>query len=136
MKKVIESLIKDLDKVNKEYFTKDDVKSFIKVRMEMLDEQPMEMNGILLFPSTHEVHIDEKKYILPKKQFKILRYLMMNQNKCISRDKILLNCWEEGVVVGIRTIDVHICKIKKIFNKKIKIYNQKGVGFKLISNEV
>lgn len=136
MKQMIENLITDLDKVNKEFFTKSDIKLFLEFKINHYDEQPVEFSGMILIPKTHEVIYDDKRYILPKKQFKILQYLMMNHGKCISRDAIFAHCWEKDVIVGERTIDVHICKIKKIFNKNISIYTQKGVGYKLLSNEV
>ena len=136
MKQMIEQLIKDFEKVNKEFFTKDDIKAFLQLKMKHFEDEPIYMYGMMLLPKAHEVIVDEKKYVLPKKEFKILHYLMMNHGKCISRQILFNNCWEEDVIVGERTIDVHICKIKKKFNKNINIYTQKGVGYKLLSNEV
>ena len=136
MKKVIEQIINELEKVNKEVFTKSDIKTFLRLKVSSFEEQQVEIADMLLIPSKHEVISGNKRYILPKKQFNILKYLMINQNKCISREILLKNCWEEGVIVDSRTIDVHICKIKKILNPKLKIHSQKGVGYKLESNEV
>jgi two-component system, OmpR family, alkaline phosphatase synthesis response regulator PhoP len=136
MKKVIEQIINELEKVNKEVFTKSDIKTFLRLKVSSFEEQQVEIADMLLIPSNHEVISGNKRYILPKKQFNILKYLMINQNKCISREILLKNCWEEGVIVDSRTIDVHICKIKKILNPKLKIHSQKGVGYKLESNEV
>ena len=55
------------------------------------------------------------KKTLPKKEFKIVVYLMKNKGRVISRYEMLKNVWEDGVIVGDRTIDVHICKIKRKF---------------------
>lgn len=136
MKKVIDQIINELEKVNKEYFTKSDIKTFLRLKLELFEEKEVEVADMLLIPSTHEVISGDKRYLLPKKQFNILRYLMINQNKCISRETILKHCWEKDVIVDSRTIDVHICKIKKILNPKLKIHTQKGVGYKLESNGV
>lgn len=87
-------------------------------------------SGIEINRERHEVIIDSKPYILPKKVFKMINYFVENPNKCISRYELLKNCWEDGVIVGDRTIDVHICKIKKLTKNKLNIVTQKGVGYR------
>lgn len=87
-------------------------------------------NSISVDKQRHEITIDNKIHIFPKKIFKMINYFLDHPNKCITRDELLRNCWEEGVVVGNRTIDVHICKIKNLTNRKINIVSQKGVGYR------
>ena len=78
----------------------------------------------------YEVIIDNEPNVLPRKVFKMLNYFMNNPNKCITRRELLNNIWEDGVIVGDRTIDVHVCKIKKFTKNKINIISQKGVGYR------
>lgn len=53
------------------------------------------------------------KVLLPRKEFMMFKYLKSNPNRIISRDELLENIWEKGVVVVSRTIDVHMRRIRK-----------------------
>ena len=71
----------------------------------------------------------EKEFILPKKEFELLHLLASKPNKVFTRDEIFANIWDNDVIVGDRTIDVHIRKIReKLDNEHIKTV--KGVGYK------
>jgi two-component system, OmpR family, alkaline phosphatase synthesis response regulator PhoP len=84
------------------------------------------------------ITIDKDKYIvineevelnLPKKEFELLALLMSKPGRVFTRELILNTIWGNDVVVGDRTIDVHIRKLReKIGNKVIKTV--KGVGYK------
>ncbi len=70
-----------------------------------------------------------KEVMLPKKEFELLALLMSKPGKVFTRDIILEKVWGGEVVVGDRTIDVHIRKLReKIGDKLIKTV--KGVGYK------
>tara|TARA_B100000902_G_scaffold399547_1_gene470944 strand:+ start:1887 stop:2552 length:666 start_codon:yes stop_codon:yes gene_type:complete len=83
------------------------------------------------------IKIDKEKRILlykdsnislARKEFNLLYYLMTVPGKVFSRQEIISNIWKEAVV-GDRTIDVHVRKIReKIGNQYIKTI--KGVGYK------
>lgn len=70
-----------------------------------------------------------EEIILPKKEFELLRLLVSKPNKVFSREEIFSKIWGDNVIVGDRTIDVHVRKIRE----KIGIGNirtVKGVGYK------
>ena len=68
---------------------------------------------------------------MPRKEFELLYLLTSKPGKVFSRDSILDKVWGTEVIVGGRTIDVHIRKIReKIGNEYIKTV--KGVGYKFI----
>lgn len=72
---------------------------------------------------------DGKNIVLPKKEFELLVLLTSKPNKVFSRDEIFANVWGSDVIVGDRTIDVHVRKIReKIGIENIKTI--KGVGYK------
>lgn len=72
---------------------------------------------------------DGKEISLPKKEFELLLALASRPNKVFSREEIFSRVWGTNVVVGDRTIDVHIRKIReKIGISNIKTV--KGVGYK------
>jgi len=86
-----------------------------------------------------ELFIDIEKYVaiikgeeklLPKKEFELLALLFSKPGKVFTREVILNKVWGDDIVVGDRTIDVHIRKLReKIGDHYIKTV--KGVGYKL-----
>ena len=86
-----------------------------------------------------ELEIDIEKYVailkgeemlLPKKEFELLALLFSKPGKVFTREVILARVWGDDIIVGDRTIDVHIRKLReKIGNQYIKTV--KGVGYKL-----
>ncbi|MFD1062947.1 response regulator transcription factor [Winogradskyella litorisediminis] len=72
-----------------------------------------------------------KEIILPRKEFELLSLLATKPNKVFKREEILNKVWGNEVVVGGRTIDVHIRKLReKIGDKSFKTV--KGVGYKFV----
>lgn len=69
------------------------------------------------------------EFQLPKKEFELLALLASKPGKVYSRDKILKKVWGDEVVVGDRTIDVHIRKLREKLGDKY-IRTVKGVGYK------
>ena len=87
------------------------------------------------------INLDEYKVILkgekmsfPRKEFELLRLLASKPDKVFKREKIMEAVWGNDVVVGDRTIDVHIRKLReKMGNSYFKTI--KGVGYKFVINE-
>jgi len=72
---------------------------------------------------------DGQSIVLPKKEFELLVLLTSRPNKVFTREEIFANVWGTDVIVGDRTIDVHVRKIReKIGIENIKTI--KGVGYK------
>jgi len=72
---------------------------------------------------------DNNEIIFPKKEFELLSLLTSKPNKVFSREEIFARVWGSDVIVGDRTIDVHIRKIRE----KLQLDNirtVKGVGYK------
>lgn len=72
---------------------------------------------------------NEKEIILPKKEFELLALLNTKPGKVFSRDEILENVWGKDIVVGDRTIDVHVRKLREKVGENF-IKTVKGVGYK------
>ena len=81
----------------------------------------------------YKVNLKDKKISLPRKEFELLSLLASQPDKVFKRDVILESVWGNNVVVGDRTIDVHIRKLReKMGTKYIKTI--KGVGYKFVIN--
>lgn len=79
----------------------------------------------------HLIIVDGREVNLPKKEFKLLLLLSSKPGKVFTRDNILSHVWGNDVIVGGRTIDVHIRNIReKISNHRI--ITVKGVGYKFM----
>lgn len=71
---------------------------------------------------------DGQELFLPKKEFELLEMLLSKPGKVFTRDEILDHVWGKDVVVGVRTIDVHIRKLReKLGNEYIRTI--KGIGY-------
>jgi two-component system, OmpR family, alkaline phosphatase synthesis response regulator PhoP len=69
---------------------------------------------------------------LPKKEFELLLLLSSKPDKVFTREEIFTNVWGNDVIVGDRTIDVHIRKIREKLGLEV-ITTVKGVGYKFES---
>lgn len=86
---------------------------------------------LIIDRNKHIVYFEGKEIILPKKEFNLLALLNENIGHVCPREKILDEIWGYDVVVGDRTIDVHIRKLReKIGNESIVTI--KGIGYKLV----
>ena len=87
--------------------------------------------------------IDSEKYIvkvknnsinLPRKEFELLFLLASKPGKVFKRDKIMELVWGTDIIVGDRTIDVHIRKLREKLGENL-FRTIKGVGYQFILNE-
>ena len=87
--------------------------------------------GLMIDPERYVVMHQGQELNLPKKEFELLSLLASQPGKVFSREKILASVWGTDVVVGDRTIDVHIRKLReKLGDKYFKTV--KGVGYKFV----
>lgn len=70
-------------------------------------------------------------FLLPKKEFDLLYLLASNTEKVFKREEILEKVWGNDVVVGERTIDVHIRRLREKLGIHM-IQTLKGIGYKLV----
>ena len=92
-------------------------------------EDVLEFGELSIDLQKYRVRIKGKKLDLPRKEFELLSLLSSRPGKVFNRDEILDSIWGNEVVVGGRTIDVHIRKLReKIGDQYIKTI--KGVGYK------
>lgn len=75
------------------------------------------------------VYVNDKEVHLPKKEFRLLSLLCKNIGEVKTREEIMEKVWGTEVVVGDRTIDVHIRKLREKLGEEL-ISTIKGVGYK------
>ena len=92
----------------------------------------IDLGSIKINKEEYVVIKDKKEILLPRKEFELLFLLATKPEKVFTREEIMNKVWGTQVVVGDRTIDVHVRKLReKIGEKHIKTL--KGVGYKFKS---
>jgi len=94
-------------------------------------EKRIKHGNIVIDPVKYVVEVGEQKIGLPRKEFELLAMLATHPDKVFNRDEILTKVWGKDVIVGDRTIDVHIRKIREKIGNDI-IATIKGVGYKFV----
>lgn len=95
------------------------------------NEDILYFNNLIINRIEYTITINGDEILLPKKEFELLSLLASLPNKVFKREEILEKVWGNDVVVGGRTIDVHIRKLReKIGDDYFKTV--KGVGYKFI----
>ncbi len=97
----------------------------------VLNENTVSVGNLIIDKERYLIKINNEEMILPRKEFELLSLLVSKQGKVFTREEIYHSVWGENVVVGDRTIDVHIRKLReKIGNDHIKTL--KGIGYKFV----
>jgi len=95
-------------------------------------QEKIHIGKLIIDREKYEVTHKGKSFSMPRKEFELLYLLASKPDKVIKREKIMEIVWGSEVVVGDRTIDVHIRKLReKIGDKYFKTV--KGVGYKFIN---
>lgn len=93
------------------------------------EDTQLQLDGFTIDKEKYYIIKDKKKIFLTKKEFEILLLLTSKPGKVFTREEIFSRIWGNNVIVGDRTIDVHVRKIREKLNIK-NITTVKGVGYK------
>ncbi|MDC1197745.1 response regulator transcription factor [uncultured Algibacter sp.] len=107
------------------------VKALLRRFKEEDVEDTLKVGSLIINRDEYKVVSEGKEIILPRKEFELLSLLASKPGKVFKRDEILDTVWGSEVVVGSRTIDVHIRKLReKLGDNSFKTI--KGVGYKFV----
>ena len=109
------------------------VKGLLRRLKKVIDKDINEIvfDDIKIDREKYKVYISNNVLNLPRKEFELLYLLASKPDKVFKREKIMETVWGSEVVVGDRTIDVHIRKLReKVGDKYFKTI--KGVGYKFV----
>ena len=97
-----------------------------------IQENIVTIGNLTIDREAYKILLGDKEIVLPRKEFELLSLLTSKPEKVFKRDEILDKVWGNEVIVGGRTIDVHIRKLReKIGDNSFKTV--KGVGYKFVS---
>ena len=98
-------------------------------RIQKPDGRVLRIENIVIDPEKFVVQVDGNDLVLAKKEFELLYLLALKPGRVFLRNEILNAIWGNEVIVGDRTIDVHIRKIRQKLGIDC-ITTVKGVGYK------
>ena len=102
-----------------------------RFKKEEQTEGVVKIGNLVIDREEYKIVKGKEEIVLPRKEFELLSLLASKPNKVFKREDILDRVWGNEVVVGGRTIDVHIRKLReKIGDKSFKTI--KGVGYKFV----
>ena len=84
-----------------------------RLKKEEEGQDKIKVGKLKIDKEQYEVTHKGKTFSLPRKEFELLYLLASNPDKVVKREKIMENIWGSQVVVGDRTIDVHIRKLRE-----------------------
>ena len=102
-----------------------------RTSVEKKEDSSLKVGHLLINREEYKVINDGVELVLPRKEFELLFLLTSKPGKVFTRDEILNAVWGNDVIVGGRTIDVHIRKLReKVGDNSFKTV--KGVGYKFV----
>lgn len=100
-------------------------------RSSTMSQEVIDVGGIHIDKSAHQVLVDGKNVDLSYKEFELITYFAENQGIALSREKILNNVWNYDYFGDARTIDTHVKKLRsKLGGKGDYIKTIWGMGYK------
>lgn len=98
------------------------------------NDKTLQVGNIVIDPVKFLVSVNEQEIVLAKKEFELLHLLATKPGRVFLRNEILSQIWGTEVIVGDRTIDVHIRKIRQKLGVDC-INTVKGVGYKIVVSD-
>jgi DNA-binding response OmpR family regulator len=91
----------------------------------------LEFQGVSIDTVLKELTINSERVILTKKEFEIILLLAQNPDRIFSREDIIENLWKDTPFITVRTVDVHITRLrKKLGDCASVISNRSGYGYR------
>ena len=107
------------------------VKALLRRFKEEAGDEKIKLGDLTINREEYKIMLGKKEMVLPRKEFELLALLASKPGKVFKREDILDSIWGNEVIVGGRTIDVHIRKLReKIGDDRFKTV--KGVGYKFV----
>ena len=98
--------------------------------------QLISAGGIKIDNVGHRVIVDDSYVSLAPKEYRLLLFLLTHQDRVFSRDQLLVHVWGRNSSVGLRTVDVHIRRLRNVlepfdYDKYLQTVRGSGYRFSL-----
>jgi len=112
------------------------IKAVLRRRAPQMTDDPIELSGLRLDPTTHRVTGNQKTIDLGPTEFRLLHFFMTNAERVHTRSQLLDKVWGDRVFVEDRTVDVHIRRLRNalsVSGHEDLIQTVRGAGYRLSS---
>ncbi|MDZ4141093.1 MAG: phosphate regulon transcriptional regulator PhoB [Methylotenera sp.] len=110
------------------------IKAVLRRRAPQMTDDPIEVAGLRLDPTTHRVTGNEKTIELGPTEFRLLHFFMTNAERVHTRSQLLDKVWGDRVFVEDRTVDVHIRRLRNALSlsgHEDLVQTVRGAGYRL-----
>lgn len=110
------------------------IKAVLRRRAPQMTDDPIEVSGLRLDPTTHRVTGNDKTIDLGPTEFRLLHFFMTNAERVHTRSQLLDKVWGDRVFVEDRTVDVHIRRLRNalsVSGHEDLIQTVRGAGYRL-----
>ncbi len=110
------------------------IKAVLRRRAPQMTDDPIEVHGLRLDPTTHRVTGNQKTIDLGPTEFRLLHFFMTNPERVHTRSQLLDKVWGDRVFVEDRTVDVHIRRLRNalsVSGHEDLIQTVRGAGYRL-----
>lgn len=110
------------------------IKAVLRRRAPQMTDDPIDVNGLRLDPTTHRVTGNERIIDLGPTEFRLLHFFMTNAERVHTRSQLLDKVWGDRVFVEDRTVDVHIRRLRNalsVSGHEDLIQTVRGAGYRL-----
>jgi len=110
------------------------IKAVLRRRAPQMTDDPIEVSGLRLDPTTHRVTGNQKTIDLGPTEFRLLHFFMTNSERVHTRSQLLDKVWGDRVFVEDRTVDVHIRRLRNALSAsghEDLIQTVRGAGYRL-----
>jgi DNA-binding response OmpR family regulator len=97
------------------------------------ENESLRLGPLVLDPASHRVTVDGREIALTLREFELLRYLMANADRVVSRQRLLNSVWEYSFEPGTKVVDVYIRYLRKKIGDEdaTLIQTVRGIGYML-----
>lgn len=100
-----------------------------RLKEDVPSSENLNVGGIIINREEYKIIMEDREIVLPRKEFELFYLLASKPGKVFKREEILDKVWGNEVIVGGRTIDVHIRKLREKIGEEL-FKTIKGVGYK------
>ena len=106
-------------------------------RANIVNQRKLVIKDVVLSYDEYTLRKDKKEYQLPQKEFQLLYKLLSIPNKIFTRQDLMDEIWGYDTESDVRTVDVHIKRLREKFDKfkEFEIVTIRGVGYKGVIKE-
>jgi DNA-binding winged helix-turn-helix (wHTH) protein len=100
-------------------------------RSEFATEERLKIGSLLVDRAAHEVSIEGRRVTLTAKEFALLAFFAAHRGRVFSREALLARVWGSRYEGGVRTVDIHVRRLRAKLGDALPLETLRGAGYKL-----